>query len=162
MLPTTLPRTGPSNGGVNAATVAVPLQKGPAYTCFRCGLPTRGLTPWAVSFTSPSPLDAWAGHIGYLKLTCACRAASRVARLGGWITPLAFHTDLDAFPSWEAFTDANVQAVRKAVAAIAAAVPAEDLALDIPTRIVHHVLAGRLAPAAAVAEINALLKAGAP
>lgn len=153
MLSTTLPR-------LDAATL--PLQKGPAYTCFRCGLPARGITPWAASLTSPSPLDAWAGHIGYLKLNCSCPAASRVARLGGWITPLAFHTDLSAFPSWEAFVDANVQAVRQAVAAIAAAVPADDLALDAPTRIVHQVLAGLLAPAAAVAEIRALLKAGMP
>ena len=135
------------------------LQKGPAYSCFRCGLPAHGITPWTVSFTSPSPLDAWAGHIGYLKLTCACRAASRVARLGDWITPLALHTDLEAFPSWEAFTDANVQAVRQAVAAIAAAVPADVLALDAPARIVHQVLAGLLAPSAAIAEIHALLKA---
>ena len=159
MLSTTLPRTALPQTGSDAAHLVVPLQAGPAYTCFRCGLPAHGITPWPVSFTSPSLLDAWAGHIGYLKLTCACPAAGRVARLGDWITPLALHTDLEAFPSWEAFADANLQAVRRAVAALAAAVPADDLALDAPARIVHQVLAGRLAPAAAVAELQALLKA---
>lgn len=152
MLTNTLQRLG-------AATVTVPLQKGPTFTCFQCGLPARGLTPWPVNFANPSPLDDWSRHIAYIQLTCSCQHVSRVARLGDWITPLVFHANVRAFPSWEAFVDANVQAVRQAVAAIAAAVPAEDLALDAPTRIIYQVAAGLLSPAAALTELQALLKA---
>lgn len=157
MLTNTLPRACPPNGLVDTATV--PLQKGPVYTCFQCGLPARGLTPWPVNFANPSPLDDWAGHIAYLQLTCTCQGVSRVARLGDWITTLDLHTNLRAFPSWEAFVEANVQAVRQAVAAIVAAVPADALTLDAPTRIVHQVAAGRLAPETAITELHALLKA---
>lgn len=138
---------------LNLEQVAIPIQAGPAYHCFRCGAPAHGLQPW---LPCGSPLDAWADHIAYLKLACACQKASRVARLDGWITPLAFHQDLDAFPSWAAFVDANVQAVRQAVASLAASIADEARALDTPARIVHQLLAGQLPPAEAVAQIRAL------
>lgn len=137
---------------------SVQLQAGPIYHCFKCGAPARGLMHWR---SCGSRLDAWAEHLAYLNLACACQGASRVARLSDWITPLTFHQDQRAFPCWEAFVDANVQALRQAVAGIAATVPADALTLDAPTRIVHLVLAGELPPADAIAQIRALLAAGA-
>ena len=133
---------------------AGPVQSGPPYHCFQCGTPARGCHLW---LPCGSPLDAWAEHIAYLQLTCGCANASRVARLGDWITPLAFHTDRGEFPSWAEFVEGNVQAVRQALERLAAAVPPDALTADAPTRIVRLVLAGQLPPAAAIAQIRALL-----
>ncbi len=138
---------------LNLEQAAIPIQPGPAYHCFQCGAPARGLHAW---LPCGSPLDVWADHIAYLKLACACPKASRVARLDEWITPLAFHQDLDAFPTWAAFVEANVRAVRQTLAGLAASIPDEAKALDAPARIVHQLLVGQLPPAEAVAQIRAL------
>ncbi len=130
------------------------MQSGPPYHCFKCGIPARGFHLW---LPCGSPLDAWAEHIAYLRLNCGCAQASRMAKLGDWITPLAFYTDRGDFLSWSEFVEANVQAVRQALALLAAAVPADALTADEPTRIVRLVLAGQLPPDAAIAQIRALL-----
>lgn len=137
---------------------AGPVQGGPTYYCFRCGAESGGIHQWV---PCRSLLDDWAEHIGYLRLSCGCKGASRVAKLGDWITPLSLYTDPAAFPCWSEFAEANVLAVRQAIAHLAAATPAEGLAADAPSRIVHQLLAGQVPPEAAVAEIQALLAADA-
>ncbi len=134
---------------------ALLVQTGPVYHCFRCGQPALGLIPWT---PCRSPLDDWAEHIAYLRLTCSCQKASRVARLGDVITPLEFNNDTKQFPAWRALVDHNIAAVRSALTAIAAAVPPNQRVNDPPMRIVMELLAGLLPPDKAVAQIRSLLR----
>ncbi len=142
---TTLPR-------LDAATLRV--QTGPVYHCFQCGQPALGLTHWT---PCRSPLDDWAEHIAYLRLTCGCQNVNRVARLGDVIIPLEFNNDEKQFPAWRALVDHNIAAVRSALAAIAAAVPPEKRVNDPSTRIVMELLAGLLPPDKAIAQLRGLM-----
>ena len=97
------------------------VQTGPVYRCPVCGHPALGLDPWPVNPANPCRLDEWAAHIWYLRRTCGCRKLGRVARLGDCITPLEF--TYDRYLPFEQRVEANVQAVRAALKAIASAVP---------------------------------------
>ncbi len=142
---------------LDAATPPTPIQTGPVYACFHCGQTAASLTPWPVDYRNYSPLDDWAEHIAYLRLTCGCQNVNRVARLGDVIIPLEFNNDEKQFPAWRALVDHNIAAVRSALAAIAAAVPPEKRLNDPPTRIVLELLAGLLPPDKAIAQLRGLM-----
>jgi hypothetical protein len=97
------------------------VQPGPEYACPICGQPALGLVPWPVNAANPCRLDDWAAHIAYLRRACGCRTGGRVARLGEAITPLDFRYDPGL--SYAQRAEANVAALRAALARIAEAVP---------------------------------------
>ena len=105
-----------------AATSLVPIQTGPAYYCPVCGQPALELDQWPVNPANPCRLDDWAAHIWYLRRVCGCRTNGRVARLGDCITPLEFTYDRGL--PFEERVEANVQALRAALALIASTMPA--------------------------------------
>ena len=98
-------------------TCTIPIQTGPAsaYRCFTCGAPARGGHYW---LPCGSPLDAYAGHIFYLRLPCRC--SHRVARLGEAITPLVFVR----LPDFRARIAANTAAIEQALSVLRHAVEA--------------------------------------
>ena len=111
---------------------------------------------WPVDHRNYSPLDDWAEHIAYLRLTCGCKDVSRVAKFGDAITPLRFHENVREFGSWRELVYANVKAVREAVAFLAANVPEDARTSDPAARVVYGLLAGTLAPEQAIAQIRAM------
>jgi hypothetical protein len=98
------------------------VQTGPVYACPVCGQPALGLVPWPVNPANPCKLDEWAAHIWYLRRMCGCRTGGRVARLGDCITPLEFTYDHSL--TYEQRVEANIIALRAALAHIAEAAPA--------------------------------------
>jgi hypothetical protein len=114
--------------------LAIPVQYGPPYRCFRCGAPATIAHGWLVC---GSRLDAWREHIAYLQLTpvgwslrfqpqgvtCSCADVSRVVRVGHAITPLRFNNNQLDFPDWEAMVEHNVQQVAQAVELLMAQAP---------------------------------------
>ena len=98
------------------------VQSGPVYACPSCGKPALGLVPWPVNSANPCKLDEWSAHIWYLRRNCGCRSGGRVARLGDRITPLEFTYDRSM--SYEQRVQANVTALRDALALLSAAMPA--------------------------------------
>jgi hypothetical protein len=98
-----------------------PVQSGPTYVCPNCGRPVLGLVPWPVNPANPCKLDEWAAHIWYLRRRCGCRTGGRVARLGDRITPLEF--TYDASLSYEQRVQANLTALRSALALLATGEP---------------------------------------
>jgi hypothetical protein len=134
---------------------AIPLQTGPVYHCFTCGAKARGLVHWK---PCNSALDAWAKHIAYLNIPCAC--SGRVARLGDVITPLRFFSDAD-IPDFRARVAANVEAVAAAVQHLVIAAPPADRTMDPVERIVREVLAGLIPPDEAIQRIRSLASAAA-
>ncbi len=146
---------------LDAATPPAPIQTGLVYACFHCGQTAASLTPWPVDHRNYSPLDDWASHIAYLRLTCGCKNLSRVAKLGDAITPLRFHENVQEFGSWRELVHANVEAVRVAVAYLAASIPEDERKSDPASRVVYGLLAGTLPPEQAIAQIRAMrLSAG--
>lgn len=110
------------------STARPAIQSGPAYRCFLCGCPAKGLIYWPTGAKSPSPLDLYAAHIAYLHPTCRCHLAhvgcTRVAvTSAGAITPLRFASP-DEILDWHQMTAYNIGAVQAALAlldAVAAA-----------------------------------------
>ncbi|MCC7359937.1 MAG: hypothetical protein IT317_10695 [Anaerolineales bacterium] len=115
--------------------VSSPLvQAGAPYACPACGQPALGLVPWPVNPANPCKLDDWAAHIWYLRRNCGCRTGGRVARLGDCITPLEFSYDRSL--NYEQRVQANITALRDALALLSAVMPANapepDRKLDQP------------------------------
>ena len=136
--------------------VSIPLQRGPRYHCWVCGAPATGLATWAAlpKASGYSPLDAWGEHISYLTLpNCPSDHPARVAQLGRWITPLVFMERAQG-QSLQQTWDTNVQAVRDALAGIAAAVPEGERAPDRTTQLVYQLLGGHITPDAAIRELR--------
>ncbi len=96
------------------------VQTGPIYYCPVCGQPALGLVPWPVNPANPCKLDEWAAHIWYLRRRCGCRMGGRFARLGDRITALEFTYDRSL--TFEQQVQANIAALRAALAVLAAAV----------------------------------------
>ena len=142
------------------AQATIPIQKGPAFHCFTCGAPAQGLRTWAdlPKWDGYSPLDQWDEHIAYLILpSCPASHIHRVARLGDCITPLAFVHQV-AGGDWHRTTSANIQAIRDALAALAAAIPESERHNDAAADIVLSLMAGLITPAAAMEKIQLLLE----
>lgn len=99
------------------------VQTGPMYVCPTCGQPVLGLVPWPVNPANPCKLDEWAAHIWYLRRRCGCKTGGRVARLGDRIMPLEF--TYDASLSYEQRVQANLTALRTALALLATSGPGE-------------------------------------
>ena len=143
------------------AQATSPIQKGPVYHCFTCGAPALGLRTWAEmpKWDGYSPLDQWGEHIAYLTLpACPASHLHRVAKLENGITPLAFasHSGSD----WPRTVSANIQAVRDALAALAAAIPESERHTphDAAAHIVFSLMAGVMTPGAAIEKIRRLLE----
>ena len=102
------------------------VQTGPVYYCPVCGQPALGLVPWPVNPANPCKLDELAAHIWYLRRECGCHTGGRVARLGTHITPLEF--TYDRALTYEQRVEANLAALRAALALLATAEPAGALA----------------------------------
>ena len=96
-------------------TSTPPVQTGPDYRCFTCGVPANGGHYW---LPCGSPLDVWAAHIFYLRLPCGCN--HRVARLGDAITPLVFVL----LPDFKTQIAANSAAIERALEVLRQAQPA--------------------------------------
>jgi hypothetical protein len=140
----------------------IPIQTGPVYHCFTCGAVAQGLRTWAdlPKWDGYSHPDAWGEHIAYLVLpACPASHIHRVAKLGECVTPLTFvqHT---ARGEWHKTVAANIQAIRDALAALAAAVPESERSAshDPAASIVLSLLAGLMTPAAAMDQIRQLLE----
>lgn len=110
----------------NNGTAPSPVQSGPTYVCPNCVQPVLGLVPWPVNPSNPCKLDEWAAHIWYLRRRCGCRTGGRVARLGDRITPLEF--TYDASLSYEQRVQANLTALRNALALLATSEPGGEQA----------------------------------
>lgn len=134
------------------------VRAGPVYACPVCGQPALGLVPWPVNPANPCNLDEWAAHIWYLRRRCGCRQGGRVARLGDCITPLEFTYD-PSLP-YPQRVEANVAAIRVALALIASAMPEGAPACDEPERIVLQLVAGLLPPQTAIEQIRQLAQPG--
>ena len=129
----------------------VPVQTGPLYKCFECGLPMLvnvhfNQIPMGSGY---SPLDEFQDHIWYVKKDCSCQPG-RVVRLGDCIAPLV--------PSGprNTLTPADIPAIRAALAAIASAVREEDRTCEPAAKIVYGLLAGHVSPEHAIEQIRAL------
>lgn len=122
------------------------IQTGPNYHCFACDAPVTLLTNFR---PCGSELDAWSGHIWYLRKACKCQPV-RVIRLGDCITPLN-----PAKP--DGLSPADIPAIRAGLEAIARAVPPEERCVDPATRIVHGLLAGTLSPEQAIGQIRGMV-----
>ena len=67
------------------------VQFGPLYRCWICDRPVGRVRPYHECVPEPTDMDAWAEHVGYLKLHPFCIRAKhpcRVATIGAAITPL--------------------------------------------------------------------------
>lgn len=129
----------------------IPVQTGPLYKCFECGLPMLvdlrfNQIPMGGGY---SPLDEYQDHIWYATKDCKCQP-QRVVRLGDCIAPLV--------PSGprNTLTPTDIPAIRAALAAIASAVRAEDRTCDPAAKIVYALLTGSLSPEYAIEQIRVL------
>ena len=139
------------------AQATLPIQLGPDYQCFTCGAPAQGLQVWSElpHGRGYSPLDSWGDHIAYLILPgCPSAHMPRVAKLGDCITPLTFEDQHMTQCRWAEAQQHNITAIRDALAALAAAVPEDERHNDPATRLVCDLIAGRIAPAAAIAQMR--------
>jgi hypothetical protein len=153
--------TQPQTAAPALAQATIPIQTGPVYHCFTCGAPAQGLRTWAEmpKWDGYSPLDEWGHHIAYLILpACPTSHLHRVAKLGDCITPLAF-VQHAAHGERHRTISANIQAIRDALAALAAAIPESGRNTDTAANIVLSLMAGLMTPAAAIEQIQLLLDA---
>lgn len=106
-----------------------PIQAGPRYHCFECGAVAESVQTWSqlpALGGGMATLDEWGDHLAYL-VGAPCQCNHRVAKLGAAITPLVFHPRR-AFATHAAFVDAEVAALRAALAVIEQAQPAKGVA----------------------------------
>jgi hypothetical protein len=98
-----------------------------------------------------SPLEAYAGHIYYMRL--ACGHNPRCVRLGDAIAPLR---PLDRS------IDENLATVRESLAHLAQAVPPDQQNQEPVSKIVYLLVAGRIAPQTAINQLRGLVQANEP
>ena len=128
------------------------IQTAPPYHCPTCGAPIREVLQYS-HFISPTalrkPLDDLAEHLHYLNCH-TCGKCQRVARVGDAVLP--FDWPRDVTPEEEARVLARL--VKHLVVE---AGPQQDGG-DPAASIVWRLLAGTLAPLAAIGEIHALVE----
>lgn len=141
---------------MNMNTHTVPVQTGPLYACFTCGVPMqldRSFADLGSRFLmagySPVAMDEWGQHVWYLRKLCVCEPR-RVVRLGDCIAPLNVREPK------RGLADVDIPQIREALAAIARAVKPEDRKCDPAARVVYLLLAGQMAPDSAIAEIRCI------
>jgi hypothetical protein len=131
----------------------------PTHTCPECGAEAitnaRGdwFTPWMILGSGSCALDKWQDHIAYVKFNCDCHkyGSMRVARLGDAITPLEFVSIEEAREMGRRPDEINAERTAQAVQYLA--VNAAGTGVDFLTDTVYKLVAGSLAPDAALRKI---------
>ena len=142
----------------------LPVQTGPVYHCPECNAVVRHLIPYRDIISPGGHLDAWGDHIAYLDLPTACKQAlhpARVAVFGAAAVPLIFPGDPSALAAQDqctrhhhVTTEECVALLQQAIAQIIREVGPHKPAHDPAASIVYRLVAGILAPQAAIAEIR--------
>jgi hypothetical protein len=133
------------------------IQTGPVYHCPTCNAAVRRLIPYRAIISPGGHLDAWGDHIAYLDLPLVCKKAlhpARVAVFGAAIVPLVFPGDHDRHH--HVTTEECVTLLQQALAQIVREVGPRPTIHDPAASIVYRLVAGVLAPQAAIVEIRAL------
>jgi len=135
----------------------LPVQTGPVYHCPTCNAVVRRLIPYRAIISPGGQLDVWGDHIAYLDLPTACKRdlhPARVAVFGVAIVPLIFPGDHDKYHPIT--TEECVELLQQAIARLVREVGPHPPAHDPAASIVYRLLAGILAPQAAITEIRTL------
>jgi hypothetical protein len=142
------------------------IQTGPIYHCPTCNATARCLIPYREIISPGGHLDAWGDHIAYLDLPIACKQAlhpARIAVFGTAAIPLIFPGDHSALAAQDkctrhhhVTTEECVALLQQAIAQIVREVGPEKPTHDPAASIVCRLVAGILAPNAAIAEIRQL------
>jgi len=127
---------------------ATPVQVGEPFHCWECGSPDQG---GMFLIIDHSPLEAYADHIYYMRLTC--RHNNRCVRLGDAVAPLR---PLDRS------VEENLACVRAGLADLAKAVPPGKQNQEPVSKIVYLLVAGRISPQTAINQLRGLVRPGAP
>ena len=125
-----------------------PVQIGEPFRCWECGLPDQG---GMFLIIDHSPLEAFADHIYYMRLTCGHNP--RCVRLGDAIAPLR---PLDRS------IDENLASVREGLAHLAKAVPPDQQNQEPVSKIVYLLVAGRISPQTAINQLRGLVRTNEP
>jgi hypothetical protein len=132
------------------------IQTGPVYHCPTCNAAVRRLIPYH-DIISGGHLDAWGDHIAYLDLPLTCKRAlhpARVAVFGAAVIPLVFPGDHDRHHP--VTTEECIILLQQALARLVREVGPRPPTHDPAASIVYRLVAGVLAPQAAIVEIRAL------
>lgn len=149
-----------------------PVQTGPAFHCWQCSAPDAG-GHYSLALTDPhmpQPLRDYMASVYYMRL--ACGHNPRTVRLENAIAPLVFvtaygpadnHTEPlesldgeDCADLYDRQVDENAARIRAGLALIIAATSPNERHADPAARIVYGLLAGTIAPAAAIRQIHEL------
>ena len=135
------------------AQQSIPVQIGEPFRCWECGALDQGgyVLRKFTSAILDHPLEAFADHIYYMRLTCGHN--NRCIRLGDAIAPLQ---PLDRS------IEENLTHVREGLARLAKAVPSDKQTQDPVSKIVYLLVAGRISPQSAINQLRDLNKPGEP
>ena len=123
--------------------IPAPVQTGEPFRCWECGSPDHGGMFLVIA---RSPLQAYADHIYYLRLTCGHNP--RCVRLGDAIAPL---------PPLDRSIEENLASVRTALTGLVRALPPNTYDQDPVAKIIHLLIAGRIAPQTAIDRLHDLI-----
>jgi len=125
-------------------------QIGEPFHCWECGEPDQGGT-YLRKFTSAiidhSPLEAFADHIYYMRLTCGHNP--RCVRLGDAVSPLR---PLDRS------TQENLACVREGLECLARSVPPDQRDQEPVSKTIYLLVAGRISPRSAIHQLRHLIE----
>jgi len=119
------------------------VQTGEPFHCWQCDATDQGGT---FLITNHSPLEAYADHIYYMRLSC--KHNNRCIRLGDVIAPL---------PPLDRTIEENLASIRKGLAYMARAVPPNHQNQDPIAKIVYLLVAGRISPQTAINRLQSLV-----
>jgi hypothetical protein len=120
------------------------VQIGEPFHCWECSAPDQG---GMFLIIDHSPLEAYANHIYYMRLTCGHN--NRCVRLGDAVAPLR-PLDLSI--------GENLACVRDGLARLAKAVPPDKQNQEPVSKIVYLLLAGRISPQSAINQLMYLME----
>ncbi len=144
-------------------TINPKIQTGPVYHCPKCNAVARRLIPYREIISAGGHLDAWGDHIAYLDLPDACKQAlhpARVAVFGTAVLPLIFPCDRTRHHTTT--TEECIALLQQAIAQIIRKVGPHKPVHDPAVSIVHRLIAGLIAPQAAITEIRELVHFATP
>lgn len=120
-----------------------PIQIGEPFHCWQCAAPDQGGTYLIID---RSPLEAFADHIYYMRLTCGHNP--RCVRLGDAIAPLK---PLDRS------IQENLACVRERLERLARSIPPDQRDQEPIAKAIYLLVAGRISPQTAINQLRHLV-----
>jgi len=127
------------------------IQTGEPYHCPNCGAAIRNVLRYT-TYSSPreprKPLDDFGEHLNYLSCD-NCHQCTRVARMGSAILPFEWPARVTS--------EGEARTIQAALTEIIRQVGPQGGSQDPAASIVYRLLAGTLAPEAAISQIRAIV-----